>query len=198
MIGSPSVIHSFFRRCHIACVDPGSPSASPCPRTPRLRMIFSSHGGAGCIIIGVFYLKATPRTTVWFSQFLSWYHDHQYEIGSPAALAVQRGNCCCEPHVGDIAQFSLHIRRQHFTLMACLPTPTNCWSTRGRERISLLRRLAFRKKHFDLERRGSSFPVDLLQVSVMMPHALALNRHSRCEGITHVLLDGLGHELLLR
>uniref|UniRef100_A0A7S0ZWC4 Nucleotide-diphospho-sugar transferase domain-containing protein n=1 Tax=Noctiluca scintillans TaxID=2966 RepID=A0A7S0ZWC4_NOCSC len=42
--------------------------------------IFSSHGDADCINIGVFYLRVTPRTSVWFSQFLSWYHDHQYEI----------------------------------------------------------------------------------------------------------------------
>ncbi|CAJ1326927.1 unnamed protein product [Effrenium voratum] len=42
--------------------------------------IFASHGDGDCINIGVFYIKSTIRTTVWFSQFLEWYHEHQYEI----------------------------------------------------------------------------------------------------------------------
>lgn len=42
--------------------------------------IFASHGDGDCINIGVFYIKSTIRTTVWFSRFLEWYHEHQYEI----------------------------------------------------------------------------------------------------------------------
>ncbi|CAK9026421.1 unnamed protein product [Durusdinium trenchii] len=42
--------------------------------------IFASHGDGDCINIGVFYIKSTIRTTMWFSQFLEWYYEHQYEI----------------------------------------------------------------------------------------------------------------------
>ncbi|CAE8606077.1 unnamed protein product, partial [Polarella glacialis] len=45
-----------------------------------LDTIWSTHGDGDCVNIGVFYIRSTWRTTIWFSQFLDWYHDHQYEI----------------------------------------------------------------------------------------------------------------------
>eukprot|EP00928_Gymnodinium_smaydae_P010844 TRINITY_DN14083_c0_g1_i1.p1 TRINITY_DN14083_c0_g1~~TRINITY_DN14083_c0_g1_i1.p1 ORF type:complete len:730 (+),score=116.57 TRINITY_DN14083_c0_g1_i1:53-2242(+) len=44
-----------------------------------LDTLFSSHADGDCINIGVFYIRSTIRSTVWFSQFLEYYHDHQYE-----------------------------------------------------------------------------------------------------------------------
>jgi len=49
-------------------------------RKQRLDTLFASHADGDCINIGVFYIRSTLRSTVWFSQFLQWYHDHQYEI----------------------------------------------------------------------------------------------------------------------
>lgn len=46
----------------------------------RLDALFASHADGDCINIGLFHLRATGRGAVWFSQFLQWYHDHQYEI----------------------------------------------------------------------------------------------------------------------
>lgn len=46
----------------------------------RLDVLFASHGDGDCINIGVFFIRATRRSAIWFSQFLQWYHDHQYEI----------------------------------------------------------------------------------------------------------------------
>merc|ERR1711920_568162 len=55
--------------------------------TPRLlaqaeglEALFASHADADCINIGVFYIRSTPNTAVWLSQFLAWYHDHPYEV----------------------------------------------------------------------------------------------------------------------
>lgn len=45
-----------------------------------LDALFAGHGDADCINIGVFFLKAGGRTSVWMSQYLTWYHDHPFEI----------------------------------------------------------------------------------------------------------------------
>eukprot|EP00929_Paragymnodinium_shiwhaense_P004135 TRINITY_DN10485_c1_g1_i1.p1 TRINITY_DN10485_c1_g1~~TRINITY_DN10485_c1_g1_i1.p1 ORF type:complete len:736 (-),score=149.49 TRINITY_DN10485_c1_g1_i1:104-2311(-) len=45
-----------------------------------LDTLFASHADGDCINIGMFFIRSTSRSTVWFSQFLGWYHDHQYEI----------------------------------------------------------------------------------------------------------------------
>lgn len=42
--------------------------------------LFARHGDGDCINIGIFYLKASGRTAVKMSQFLTWYHDHPFEI----------------------------------------------------------------------------------------------------------------------
>lgn len=42
--------------------------------------LFARHADADCVNIGVFYLRASARTAVWLSQFLTWYHDHPFEI----------------------------------------------------------------------------------------------------------------------
>ncbi|CAK0875648.1 unnamed protein product, partial [Prorocentrum cordatum] len=42
--------------------------------------LFSRHADGDCVNIGVFYLRSTPETAVWLSQFLAWYHDHPFEI----------------------------------------------------------------------------------------------------------------------
>lgn len=42
--------------------------------------MFASHADADCINIGVFFVRAGPETSVWFSQFIAWYHDHPFEI----------------------------------------------------------------------------------------------------------------------
>ncbi|CAE7513428.1 mok12 [Symbiodinium sp. CCMP2592] len=49
-------------------------------RKGKHETMFSGHGDGDCINIGVFYIKATFRMTEWFSRFLDWYHEHQYEI----------------------------------------------------------------------------------------------------------------------
>lgn len=46
----------------------------------RLEALFASHADGDCINIGLFYLHATDQCSAWFSSFLQWYHDHQYEI----------------------------------------------------------------------------------------------------------------------
>lgn len=46
----------------------------------RLEALFASHADGDCINIGLFYLRATSHSAAWFSQFLQWYHDYQYEI----------------------------------------------------------------------------------------------------------------------
>lgn len=46
----------------------------------RLEALFASHADGDCINIGLFYMHATRRSAAWFSVFLQWYHDHQYEI----------------------------------------------------------------------------------------------------------------------
>eukprot|EP00928_Gymnodinium_smaydae_P034368 TRINITY_DN24372_c0_g1_i1.p1 TRINITY_DN24372_c0_g1~~TRINITY_DN24372_c0_g1_i1.p1 ORF type:complete len:687 (-),score=118.37 TRINITY_DN24372_c0_g1_i1:167-2227(-) len=42
--------------------------------------LFASHADGDCINIGVFYLRASGDTAVWFSQFVAWYHDHPFEV----------------------------------------------------------------------------------------------------------------------
>lgn len=38
----------------------------------KQEMIFSSNGDGDCVNIGLFYIRSTLRTTLWFSQFLEW------------------------------------------------------------------------------------------------------------------------------
>lgn len=42
--------------------------------------LFARHGDADCINIGIFYLRAGRRASVWMSQFLAWYHDYPFEV----------------------------------------------------------------------------------------------------------------------
>eukprot|EP00927_Polykrikos_kofoidii_P036128 TRINITY_DN30533_c0_g2_i1.p1 TRINITY_DN30533_c0_g2~~TRINITY_DN30533_c0_g2_i1.p1 ORF type:complete len:695 (+),score=98.16 TRINITY_DN30533_c0_g2_i1:133-2217(+) len=42
--------------------------------------LFATHATADCINIGVFFIRASGRTAIWFSQFVTWYHDHPFEI----------------------------------------------------------------------------------------------------------------------
>jgi len=56
------------------------PSVLTHARRGRWEALFASHADGDCINIGLFLLRATVRTATWFSQFLQWYHDHQYEI----------------------------------------------------------------------------------------------------------------------
>eukprot|EP00927_Polykrikos_kofoidii_P022779 TRINITY_DN21162_c0_g1_i1.p1 TRINITY_DN21162_c0_g1~~TRINITY_DN21162_c0_g1_i1.p1 ORF type:complete len:754 (-),score=66.99 TRINITY_DN21162_c0_g1_i1:38-2299(-) len=49
-------------------------------RRDNLDALFSSHADGDCVNIGVFYIRSSKRSTIWFSQFLDWYHNCQWEI----------------------------------------------------------------------------------------------------------------------
>lgn len=42
--------------------------------------LFASHADGDCVNIGVFFIRASAKTAVWFSQFVAWYHDNPFEV----------------------------------------------------------------------------------------------------------------------